>query len=214
MGLGIEVGLLADLLDNDPVGYEYFKEQFDAINECLKRNGLPKHMEPEYCDIWSTEMYGYSGLHCLRRIAACLESLGGLPSSPGDIHSSDDPILRRYYEGLSSASFDHLINHSDAEGYYLPVKFPRVIYPEHELGIAGGMIGSAHRLLEECRRIAEALEIPDDLDENSKELWEAADHQGESPVPWEKFGIESFSCVCLIRGCERSIQNGAALVFC
>ena len=36
MGLGVEVGLLADLRDNDPQGYDFFKEQFDAINQCLK----------------------------------------------------------------------------------------------------------------------------------------------------------------------------------
>ncbi len=214
MGLGIEVGMLADLLDSDPEGFEYFREQFDAINVCLKRNGLPKHVEPEYCEIWSAEMYGYSGLHCLRRAAAYLESQASLPTEPGDIHASDDPVLRRYYEGLSSSRYDHLINHSDAEGYYLPIDFPRVIYPEHELGIAGGMIGSTIRLLAECRRIAEALGIPEDLDENSREIWEAADHQGESGILWERFGIESYSCVCLIRGCEKSIQSGAALVFC
>ncbi len=159
-------------------------------------------------------MYGYTGLHCLRRAAAWLESRNELPPTPGDIHAADDPVLRRHYEGLSSARFDHLINHSDAEGYYLPIDFPRVLVPGHELGVLGGMLGSSVRLLAECRKIAEALGIPGDLTETSKELWEAADRQGESDIPWERFGIESFSCVCLMKGCEQSIAHGAALVFC
>ena len=67
---------------------------------------------------------------------------------------------------------------------------------------------------EQIKEYREALGIPDDLDETSKELWEAADRQGESEIPWERFGIESFSCVCLMKGCEQSIAHSAALVFC
>ena len=80
--------------------------------------------------------------------------------------------------------------------------------------VVGGMVGSSPRLLSECKRIAAALEIPSELDETSDALWEAADSQGEGTLKWERYGIESFSCVCLMRACMKSIEAKAGLVFC
>ncbi len=110
--------------------------------------------------------------------------------------------------------FDHLIVHGDAEGFYLPIDFSDVQFPDAKLEIAGGMVGSTPRLLSECRRIADVLKVPIDLDETSDALWNAADSQGEGDQVLERNGIESYSCVCLIRGCIKSIENKAALVFC
>ena len=110
-------------------------------------------------------------------------------------------------------SFDHLIMHSDAEGFYLPLEFANVLFPDESLEIAGGMVGSSYGLLRECERIAAVLEIPADLDETSDAVWEAADSQGEGSLKWERYGIESFSCICLMQGCRKSIEARAALVF-
>ena len=79
--------------------------------------------------------------------------------------------------------------------------------------MVGGIVGSSHRLFSECKRIAAALEMPSDLDETSDALWEAADSQGEGAQKWERYGIESFSCVCLMQGCLKSIEAKAVLVF-
>jgi hypothetical protein len=228
MGLCLEVGILADLRDNDEEGYHYFRGQFRGLNGDLQRSKLPQHLEPEDCEVWSCEMFGYSGLHYLRRIAAHLDTGGQLPPPGGD-EASKDPVLARYHQHANGMKawftsggskkedfqrrFDHLILHSDAEGFYLPIDFPSVVYPDPELGIAGGIVGSSHSLLRECQRIAEALQIPSHLDESSEALWEAADSQGEGSETWERYGIESFSCVCLMRGCLKSIERKAALVF-
>lgn len=61
MGLSLEVGILADLRENDEERYQYFKSQLE--------------------------------------------------------------IERR---------FDHLIVHSDAEGFYVPIEFPDVLYADEE----------------------------------------------------------------------------------
>jgi hypothetical protein len=229
MGLALEVGILADLRENDEEGYEYFKSQLDALNRYLKQANIPVHTEPEDCEVWSGDMPWYSGLHYLRRLAAHLDSTGRLPS-PGDDNSSNDPVLEQYYQAADGAnasfmsrllgkrknfqrSFDHLILHSDAEGFYLPIEFPNVLFPDQSLKIAGGMVGSSFKLLKECEGIAAVLEIPADLDETSDALWEALDSQGEGSLKWERYGIESFSCVSLMRGCMKSIETGAALVF-
>ena len=228
MGLCLEVGILADLRDNDEEGYHYYRGQFRGLNSDLQRAQLPEHLEPEDCEVWSCEMFGYSGLHYLRRLAAHLDLTGQLPRPGGD-DASKDPLLERYHQHANGVKawfmsggdkkqdfqrrFDHLILHSDAEGFYLPIDFPSVVYPEPELGIAGGIVGSSQSLLRECQRIAEELQIPTNLNETSEELWEAADSQGEGDLTWQRYGIESFSCVCLIRGSLKSIETKAALVF-
>jgi hypothetical protein len=77
MGLDLEVGILADFKEADAEGFAYFKEQFGILNQFLSDAGLGTHVEPEELDeVFSCRMYGYSGLHYLRRIAAHL-ALGG-----------------------------------------------------------------------------------------------------------------------------------------
>lgn len=230
MGLSLEVGILVDLRENDEEGFDYFRNQFEALNSHLNQANIAAHVEPDDCEVWSCEMFGYSGLHYLRRLAAYLDATEHLPP-PGDDGASKDPRLEQYFQHVMgkipsfaarlfqkqhtfSRSFDHLIVHSDAEGFYLPIEFTDVQYPDEKLEIAGGMIGSAPRLLSECKRIAGVLEIPSDLDETSKALWDAADSQGEGDQTWQRYGIESYSCVCLMRGCMKSIESKAALVFC
>jgi hypothetical protein len=240
MGLCIEVGMLADLRENDPEGAEDLVSQLELVNEVLSDNDVgefvePRELAPERrC---SFEMHGYSGLHYLRRIAAYLDLRGELPP-PGDEAAAEDPVLERYFkvakhtnapkpgfltrltgggETLASEhpklTFDHLILHSDAEGYYVPLAFPQVIYPSKD-DIAGAMIGSSQELAEECRRLARALEIPDGMDPDADELWQAADSQGEGEHTWQRYGIESFTCLRLLRAAEKSIASGSAIVFC
>lgn len=214
MGLSIEVGSLSSLIENDEEGYESFKQDLSNVNTCLAEAGLPLHTEPEDCETWGCDMFGYSGLHYLRRLAVHLDATEKLPETPGDENSADDPLLESYYESLPTSGFNHLLQHSDAEGFYLPIDFTEVLFPDEELEIPGGMVGSSIRLLAECQRIAQALGIPAELDESSDELWEAADAQGESDILWRRFGIESYTCVCLMCACKKSIETGAAVVFC
>jgi hypothetical protein len=83
----------------------------------------------------SEEVGTAEALHELRQIAAALQD-----KTPDD-----------YYEGRVPAGFlyNHLINHSDTDGYYLPVDFPQAFFLE-EISI-----GSATALLQEL----DSLEI-------------------------------------------------------
>ncbi|HVK77847.1 MAG TPA: hypothetical protein VM734_31290 [Kofleriaceae bacterium] len=227
MGLNISVGALADELENDPEGKEHLREQLGLVNVVLAKAGLPAHAEPERCEGWGAEMFGYSGVHYLRRIAAHLELRGTLPG-PGNSDASKDPVVAAYYDiatgtarGLKRLlgkpkprrqSFDHLILHSDAEGFYVPIDFEDVLYADRALPLAGGMIGSSQRLLDECTRLRDALGIPEDVDPDGDLLWEAADRQGEG-TGWERYGVEAFTCVRLLHGAKLSVERGAALVF-
>ena len=230
MGLALEVGVIGDLKDSDQEGYSDFANYFFNVNALLAKNGLPLHTEPEGVCSWDAEMYGYSGLHYLRRLAAYIDSGSGLPG-PGNADSSDDARLEAYFGDVTGQSagflkslflkspkfkreFDHLIVHSDAEGFYLPQDFSNVLFADESEGIPGGMIGSSVRLAAECERLASILGIPPSITKDSDELWEAAESQGEGDTIWQQYGIESFTCVALREACAVSIATGAAIVFC
>lgn len=229
MGLAIEVGYLADLLGNDAEGADQFRDDMARLNEYLESAGLPPHHEPEMCEVFSCDMYGYSGIHYLRRVAAHLDLIGKLPS-PGGEDASKDDVMEQYYRlarqsrpGLLQkllgraprrGTFDHLLVHSDAEGYYLPQDFSSVLFPPPGFEIPGSMIGSSVRLLDECKRLALALQLPLGLDPESEEVWKATESQGRGDLLWQRYGIESFVCLRLYTACERSIRQKAAVVFC
>ncbi|HEX8722163.1 MAG TPA: hypothetical protein VF736_16225, partial [Pyrinomonadaceae bacterium] len=190
MGLSICVGLPAEVREGDPEYLEYFDGQVEAVNGVLDAFGLPEYREPfdiEDGRTFECEVYGDSGLHCLRRLAAHLALRGELPP-PGDEDAADDPVLADYNKIFEAAfaqgqaaemPFQHLIVHGDAEGYYLPVEFEDVLIPDASLEIAGGMIGSSQALLGECRELAAALEIPEGLTFDDEAVLDAADAQGE-----------------------------------
>jgi hypothetical protein len=86
MGLGLEVGILADLREQDSEGFDYYAAKLRSLSEYLESLGLPKYREPDTGEVWDCEMFGYSGLHLLRRVAAHLDAYDRLPG-PGDIES-------------------------------------------------------------------------------------------------------------------------------
>ncbi|MBB4133014.1 hypothetical protein [Xanthomonas sp. 3075] len=228
MGLEISVGLIADLRESDPESAEEFAQVFSNVGRVLKVHGLPQHVEPLMCESRSWGMFGYAGLHYLRRIAAHLDA--GLPlPPPGQGGGASDPLLQAYGEDVLgkkpalmqrlfnkpprfARSFDHLIVHSDAEGFYLPQDFPNVLFAD-EAQVPGGILGSTPRLLAELERLAQVIGVPESLQSDSEDLWEAVDAHGEGEARWQKYGIESYSCVVLREACRKSLESGAAIVF-
>jgi hypothetical protein len=233
MGLSVSVGLLSDLRMNDEAGYLNLRQEIERLNQFLAEQGLTGLQEPEQLPddaIFSAQMLGYSGLHHLRYYAACL-ALGMPEPRPVPYGKAPALIEDEYWKELekrlnpgflsrllnkkqSSLPYEHLIVHSDAEGYYVPCDFEHVLFPAEHFEIPGGMVGSTQRLLGECQDLATRLEIPPNLHVQSEELWEAADaHPGDGPK-WKRYGIESFTCVVLMRACKASLNYQAALIFC
>jgi hypothetical protein len=110
MSLGLTPGILVDLKHNRPellANYANYlagdtaklanlQDQFARITQELAAEGFPPHFEPTEPSAgipWGFQMYGYSGLHYLRRIAAHLSASNVLPP-PGDDDAVDDPLLR------------------------------------------------------------------------------------------------------------------------
>lgn len=236
MGLDVMTGAISIMASGDDEGVSAFKGLFLSLNELLAEVGESPHVEPEHLDTADTfeaQMWGYSGLHHLRRAAAYLALEGRLPASD-QVDALEDPVLKRFYAdhskyldrprpGLLSflrkspqkPDFEHLILHSDAEGVYLPRELSDVIFdpaqPQREgLGL---MVGSSLYLLSECRQISTALAIPSDLDPESDEVYDNAEALPTDGEAWQRLGITTFVLTRLLRACELSKRTGAAVVF-
>lgn len=212
VGLTVVVGILVGAEDE---AVDCVREDFAVIRRLLDRAGAPRWAEPALGegDDLEGDMWGYSGLHTLRRVAVHLAETGILPDPLAQARmASEDPLLKKAYAkwpAEPAGPFDHLIYHSDCEGYYVPVDFGQVIVDE---GVAGGYLGSSVRLLAETRRIATALGLPEDLDPDSEEVFSATD--GDAAGGWQRYGIESYVCLRLIQTAKHSIATGAAIAFC
>lgn len=242
MGLALSVGMLADLLVNDEEGAAWLEEDLAKLNGVLARAGLAPHAEPRETDIFSAGTYGYSGLHYLRRCAAHLHFAGALPSTERDGDAVQDVHYVRYSNEFESENaalepgdfarpsqrrFDHLIMHSDAEGYYIPQRFERVLIAGDQ---AYGWIGSSYALLEECERLAAALQLPASLlaDGEDLEFGNAIDAAQKSRgglltglfkpkrdnALWRTHPIAAMLCAKLHNAASHSLRTGAAVVFC
>ncbi|MGW0129881.1 hypothetical protein [Streptomyces sp. NPDC003299] len=215
MGLNLVVGVLSDA---DDAAAEMFRADFEAIGDVLERAGAPRWAEPERVEAEDAEfeMWGYSGLHTLRRLAVHLAADGRLPEPLTVLETgraTADPLLSQVYQTLPGdppGPFDHLVHHSDCEGYYVPVDFPQVIVDPKA---RGGCLGSSVRLLAETRRLAEALGLPEDLDPHSEEVFEASDADEPADEGWQRYGVESYVCLQLLRAAKLSIATGAAIAF-
>lgn len=214
MGLNVVVGILAEADDEyaDDV-----RADFAAVRQLLVRAGAPPWSEPELNeqDVLEGDMGGYSGLHTVRRLAIHLAETSVLPDPlPEASRAAEDPLLKEAYAkrpGEPAGPFDHLIYHSDCEGYYVPVDFGPVIVDE---SLVGGHLGSSVRLLAETRRIATVIGLPEDLDPDSEEVFRAWEARTPATEGWRRYGIESYVCLRLIQMAKHSIATGAAIAFC
>ncbi|MFQ3568511.1 MAG: hypothetical protein SNJ59_16100 [Aggregatilineales bacterium] len=232
MGLELTVGILpataaANAIDRNA----FYYDQFAAINAVLRELGLPEHHEPETlrdnAPPLIITMYGHTGLHTLRRIAAHLWAGLGVPeparrSAAGVPDATGDPVLERYFDAVRGwmgpeshrcpMAYEHLIVHSEDRGYYLPQRFPQVLLTRASAGIAGTMIGSAPVLLDECRQVLGALGVPPELARDDERVRAAFSLQGRG-TGWARYGIEVQTCLNLRDACLAAIEQGAALVF-
>ncbi|MER7978302.1 hypothetical protein [Streptomyces sp. NPDC095817] len=215
MGLNIVVGVLY-VVESDST--ELVRADLVAVNELLEQAGVPQWTEPDpaaFDEGESTEFeaWGYSGLHTLRRLAVHLAADGRLPE-PLDAgqRAIDDPLLNTASTALPSdppGPFDHLLHHSDYEGYYVPVDFAHVIADKRA---PGGYLGSSVRLLAETRRLAEALGLPEGLDPHGEEVFDAADAKNQAEG-WQRYGVEAYVCLQLLNAAKLSLSTGAAIAF-
>ncbi|OEZ31272.1 hypothetical protein [Variovorax boronicumulans] len=213
MGLAICVGILADLIENDPESVEHFEADFAAANRKLAEAGLPAHVEPHSLPPLESRApldgLPYSFIHYLRRAYAHRVTTPGWIATP--LPEDADPTEDETLEDVAGLFESHLLCHSDAEGFYLPVDFDEVIFAgEDETDLPGGMLGSSYRLLEELVLVAPALGIAlSDGELSDEEAARLGDSMGEDEGLYRE--IESW--LLLYESARLSIAHKTAIVF-
>ncbi|MFZ6642898.1 hypothetical protein ACO0LL_24480 [Undibacterium sp. TC4M20W] len=210
MGLGISIGTLADCDDEE---LEWSQEDFAAINTVLAQAGLPAHVEPRSLPALQSRAqldgFPYSFLHYLRRAYAHRKADPAWLATP--LADNEDPgqdeALQAEYDNLDS----HLVCHSDAEGYYVPVDFDEVLFDSEETGLPGGMLGSTYRLMEELILVAPALGIQLDNGQLSDAEVARIQEQTEKEAACYR---ELETWVTLFEAARLSLEHKTAIVFC
>lgn len=212
MGLAISTGYLADLLAHDAEGATWFREQLALVNALLAADGRPPHVEPErpgparpraHC-----ASFPYSFLHYLRRAFARVREYPDEPLAP--VVPGDDPADDPAIEEVAAMLDSHLVCHSDAEGYYVPVELGEVIFDTGRRGLAGGMLGSSQRLREELVEVAPAIgiELVDGELPDIAAARLAQEEEGATPL-WR----ERLVWLALYEAARVSIANRTMIVF-
>jgi hypothetical protein len=213
MGLAVEVGMLADLKEHDEEGAQWLRDALADINAVFGEHKLPLHIEPEQLPPMNDRSiigsFPYSFLHYLRRAYARWKQDPGspiVPCSPDEDPASDPAIDQE------SCMFDsHLLCHSDCEGFYVPIRFSKVLIDDtNQDRIAGGLLGSSYKLMEELQSMAEYLAIQVDAGELSDAEAEKirADVQAECDL-WIERGV----WLTLFEAARLSIQHKTAICF-
>ncbi|WP_328397385.1 hypothetical protein [Nocardia sp. NBC_00416] len=202
------------LQDNDPEELDEVRNDLRALNELLAGEGLPIHDEPTAVgSATSRSLLGsvpYSFVHYLRRAYARAHEYPDQPLAP--VAEGEDPADDSAVDALTYMFESHLLCHSDCEGYYVPVEFDEVLYPDDELGLPGTMVGSSTGLLRELVYVATYLgitlvdgELPDSEIERLHREHAAAEH----PLYRER---ETW--LLFYEAARVSVANSTVITFC
>jgi hypothetical protein len=218
MSVLLHVGWLDEMRRIDRGQYQDAKKEFAAVNKALRKAGAPEHEEPDKLPggSWGFKLYPSNGLAFLQRFAAYCNDLEDEMEwpTPGNPKTMDNPLMdevvEEVYYLLEVMSFQHLILHNPKWGYWVPVNFRDVIFPDKTLGI-GNMLGSSLRLKAECEGLAAILRLPLDLDPEDEAVKNAMFHPGKSRTRWKRYGVESHNLLALYRACQQSVALGSAI---
>jgi hypothetical protein len=213
MGLAICVGVLADLLENDPESSEMLAEEMAIANLLLAEAGHPQHDEPkalpELRSRAGIDSFPYSFIHYLRFAYAHVSQDPSWQATP--LAEGYDPASDPVIEDVSSMFESHLLCHSDCEGFYFPVDFDDVIFSDDDREIPGGMLGSSFQLRSELIQVAPALGISlTPFGELEDAEADRINNAGESD---EGLYRELTCWIALFEACRISIEHRTAIVF-
>ena len=131
MGLAIEVGGLAGLAELDSEGAEYLRASFERVNTLLVQKWVARGCLSRKSCQTSTIAAPLTAIHILSSticdgpsLIGCKTPVVAAASLPEGDDPGDDPVV----EQITSRQTSHLLCHSDAEGFYLPIDFGPLIY--------------------------------------------------------------------------------------
>ncbi len=210
MGLAIEVGMIEQMRKLDEEGLQHYQQCFAVVNGLLAAQGLAEHAEPDQVDSDSrAECVGfpYSFIHYLRRAFVHRRADPAWMATPvpdSEDPTEDDLVRDELEDGMSS----HLVCHSDAEGFYVPVDFSDLIMGRE---LPGGILGSSQQLMRELVLVAPALNIR--LEDGKLSDAEAARINALAASD-EGLYREYCAWIALFEAARISIAQRTAIVFC
>jgi hypothetical protein len=213
MGLSVSVGTLADLKKHDPEGADWLREDLQRAQQLLQSHGAGGWQEPEELGELRlrphVSSFPYSFLHYLRRAYAWAVERPGTPLEPAeDLSVEDEQLIDVASAGMDS----HLLCHSDAEGFYVPVDLREPLFDVEDKGVPGGVVGSSQGLLRELQRVAPMLGIQ--LGPQGTLADEEAQHvHEESMQEGQPFFREKLVWLALYECAQASVTHRTALCF-
>lgn len=129
-------------------------------NVMLTSIGLPTHREPSDPPAWEPSVPSslpVEALWRLRRVMAHHLEAPGQAVEP--LPEGEDPRRDRILREMAPRADCHLLNHSEKEGFYVPISFSQVVRDPSGTALPGGWLGSSHRLREEMVELAPLLEL-------------------------------------------------------
>jgi hypothetical protein len=203
MGLTASIGFLESLRD-EPAGQARFRQRLTGVNAVLRAEGLPEHVEPTELPphTYRSELdsIGWDWLHCLRRLHALV--LHGVEPTPAPENYPGRELDPMIDEELSVHLRSHLIVHSDADGWYVPIDFRDMLYGD----VPGRILGSSPRLLAELRSLTGPLGIVPDVDDAEAARLNAV----TDADPWWR---EKYAWLHLFEAARLSVELSTAIVF-
>ncbi len=191
MGLMIGVGSYASALKDDPGEAERIEHQLASINSVLRDMGLLEHVEPVELERLNNrsafDSLRYSAIYQLRELYVDFTLENGSNSCS---------------EGALSES--HLVCHSDYNGFYLPIKFNRVIADENR--IPGTWLGSSYELMSELIYVAPALGIKLEDGVMTDDIADELNYDRE-------YSDELIAWIALFEAARLSVEHNTAIIF-
>lgn len=214
MTLSVLVGLLSHLKKSGQDQNTNIDQSFSDLNKVLSEHNIPTHMEPDHID--EEKHFGmnmhYTALHKLRRVAAWVAVNGKLPD-PCEEYKNDMTVITYYDKAAREIlPFQHLVDHSDCDGFYLPYDFERPLTFSANHQYVAFSTGSSQKLKEECEQLAEKMGFDLTMDVYTDEMKNALSGEDRTGAFWKKYAIECFVCHQLHQAAIRSIESGSAVV--
>lgn len=148
--------------------------------------------------------FPYSFIHYLRRAYALMRAgREVIPVSGGRLSPEDDQVV----EEITMLMDSHLLCHSDAEGFYVPIQFSVPIIDEE---LTGGMLGSSQNLLKELVQVAPMIDIAlEDGQLSNAQLAALAPETDEG----HRFETERIVWLTLFEAASASVEHRTAIMF-
>jgi hypothetical protein len=209
MSLGLTIGQLAHFLEDDYAeGVAEIQRDLDEINRLLASNGLPAHIEPRTVPkLRSRSRLDHMGYSMFARLQRAVAYSRQTRRKFVPAQTMATPWQHTLVLAERELRRSHLICHSGAEGYYVPIDFPNPLFVEPKV-LAGESVGSCQAAMRELILVAPLLNIPLENEQLADATAEELNDDWDGPLYDERQ-----AWLVLFESFRLSIELGAVVSF-